>query len=148
MPVSSNAEAARLAAGEPEACAIGPAIAAERYGLAILAQNIEDEPQNLTRFLVLGNVDPGPSGRDLTSIVMSAPNRPGAVHALIAPFATHGVSMSRIESRPARVGTWEYLFYLDVVGHQRDPGLAAALAELKGLAPFLKVLGSYPAATP
>ncbi len=148
VPVSSNAEAARLAVGEPEACAIGPAIAAERYGLAILAQNIEDEAQNLTRFLVLGNVDPGPSGRDLTSIVMSAPNRPGAVHALIAPFATHGVSMSRIESRPARVGTWEYMFYLDLVGHQRDPGLAAAIAELKGLAPFLKVLGSYPAATP
>jgi chorismate mutase/prephenate dehydratase len=148
VPVSSNAEAARLAAGEPDACAIGPAIAAERYGLAILAQNIEDEAQNLTRFLVLGNVDPGPSGRDLTSIVMSAPNRPGAVHALIAPFAKHGVSMSRIESRPARVGTWEYMFYLDVVGHQRDPSVAAALAELKGLAPFLKVLGSYPAATP
>jgi chorismate mutase/prephenate dehydratase len=148
VPVSSNAEAARLAAGEPDACAIGPAIAAERYGLTVLARNIEDEAQNLTRFLVLGSVDPGPSGRDLTSLVMSAPNRPGAVHALIAPFARHGVSMSRIESRPARVGTWEYVFYLDLVGHQRDPGLAAALAELKGLAPFLKVLGSYPAATP
>jgi chorismate mutase / prephenate dehydratase len=148
VPVSSNAEAARLAAGEPEACAIGPAIAAERYGLTVLAQNIEDEAQNLTRFLVLGNVDPAPSGRDLTSIVMSAPNRPGAVHALIEPFAKHGVSMSRIESRPARVGIWEYMFYLDLVGHQRDRALAAAIAELKGLAPFLKVLGSYPAATP
>ncbi len=148
VPVSSNAEAARLAAGEPDSCAIGPAIAAERYGLTILAQNIEDEAQNLTRFLVLGTLDPGPTGRDLTSLVMSAPNRPGAVHALIAPFAKHGVSMSRIESRPARVGTWEYMFYLDVVGHQRDPGLAAALAELKGLAPFLKLLGSYPAANP
>jgi len=148
VPVSSNAEAARLAAGEPEACAIGPAIAAERYGLAILAQNIEDEPQNLTRFLVLGNVEPAPTGRDLTSIVMSAPNRPGAVHALIAPFATHGVSMSRIESRPARLGTWEYMFHLDLVGHRRDPGLAAAIAELQGLAPFLKILGSYPASTP
>src|SRR5262245_21618423 len=148
VPVSSNAEAARLAAGEPEACAIGPAIAAERYGLTVLAQNIEDEAQNLTRFLVLGNVDPPPSGRDLTSLVMSAPNRPGAVHALIEPFAKHGVSMSRIESRPARVGIWEYMFHLDLVGHQRDPALAAAIAELKGLAPFLKVLGSYPAATP
>jgi len=148
VPVSSNAEAARLAASEPGACAIGPAIAAERYGLAILAPNIEDEPQNLTRFLVLGSVAPAPSGRDLTSLVMSAPNRPGAVHALIAPFARHGVSMSRIESRPARVGTWEYVFHLDLVGHQSDPGLAAALGELKGLAPFLKVLGSYPAATP
>jgi chorismate mutase / prephenate dehydratase len=146
VPVASNAEAARRAAAEPDAGAIGPAIAAERYGLQVLARNIEDEATNLTRFLVLGNVAPGPSGHDLTSLVMSAPNRPGAVHALIAPFATHGVSMSRIESRPARIGTWEYMFYIDVQGHSRDPGVAAALAELGGLAPFLKILGSYPAA--
>jgi chorismate mutase/prephenate dehydratase len=148
IQVSSNAEAARLAAGEIDACAIGPAIAAERYGLAILARNIEDEAQNMTRFLVLGSADPGPTGRDRTSLVMSAPNRPGAVHALIAPFARHGVSMSRIESRPARIGTWEYMFYLEIVGHEHDPAVAAALTELKGLAPFLKVLGSYPAAMP
>jgi chorismate mutase/prephenate dehydratase len=146
VQVSSNAEAARLAAGEPAACAVGPAIAAERYGLRLLAENIEDAPNNLTRFLVLGTVDPAPTGRDLTSLVMSAPNRPGAVHALIAPFATHEVSMSRIESRPARLGRWEYMFYIDVEGHERDPRVAQALAELKGLAPFLKVLGSYPAA--
>ncbi len=148
VPVASNAEAARRAAAEPDAGAIGPAIAAERYGLQVLARNIEDEATNLTRFLVLGNVAPGPSGHDLTSLVMSAPNRPGAVHALIAPFATHGVSMSRIESRPARIGTWEYMFYIDVQGHSGDPGVAAALAELGGLAPFLKILGSYPAAAP
>jgi len=148
VQVSSNAEAARLAANEPAACAIGPAIAADRYGLRILAQNIEDEPKNLTRFLVLGSRDPDPTGGDITSLVMSAPNRPGAVHALIAPFAKHGVSMSRIESRPARIGTWEYMFYIDVQGHERDPQVAAALAELKGLAPFLKVMGSYPAAAP
>jgi len=148
VQVSSNAEAARLAAAEPEACAIGPEIAAGRYGLTVLARNIEDEAENLTRFLVLGHLEPGPSGRDVTSLVLSAPNRPGAVHALIAPFATHGVSMSRIESRPARVGTWEYMFYIDLQGHAHDPRIAAAIAELKGLAPFLKVLGSYPTATP
>jgi chorismate mutase/prephenate dehydratase len=148
VQVSSNAEAARLAANEPGACVVGPAIAADRYGLRILAQNIEDEPKNLTRFLVLGNLEPAPSGRDITSLVMSAPNRPGAVHELIGPFARHGVSMSRIESRPARIGTWEYMFYIDIGGHERDPQLAAALAELKGLAPFLKILGSYPAAVP
>jgi chorismate mutase/prephenate dehydratase len=79
---------------------------------------------------------------------MSAPNRPGAVHALITPFAKHEVSMSRIESRPARIGTWEYVFYIDIEGHARDPRVAAALAELRGLAPFLKILGSYPAAVP
>jgi chorismate mutase/prephenate dehydratase len=146
VQVASNAEAARRAAAEPATAAIGPVIAAERYGLQVLAKNIEDEATNLTRFLVLGEVEPGPSGSDVTSLVMSAPNRPGAVHALIAPFATHGVSMSRIESRPARQGTWEYMFYIDLRGHGRDPQVAAALAELRGLAPFLKILGSYPAA--
>jgi chorismate mutase/prephenate dehydratase len=146
VQVASNAEAARLAGQEPDACAVGPAIAAERYGLNLLAANIEDAPNNLTRFLVLGNLQTAPTGRDLTSLVMSAPNRPGAVHALIAPFAQHGVSMSRIESRPARLGRWEYMFYIDVEGHQRDRKVADALAALKDLAPFLKVLGSYPAA--
>ena len=75
---------------------------------------------------------------------MSAPNRPGAMHALLAPLAKHGVSMCRIESRPARLGTWEYMFYVDLVGHERDAAVAAALAELRSLAPFLKILGSYP----
>ncbi len=148
VQVSSNAEAARLAAAERSACAVGPALAAERYGLRIHAQNIEDEPNNLTRFLVLGDQDPGPTGRDITSLVMSAPNRPGAVHALIAPFAVHDVSMCRIESRPSRLALWEYMFYIDVEGHRRDARVAAALGELQGLAPFLKLLGSYPAAIP
>jgi chorismate mutase/prephenate dehydratase len=146
IAVQSNAEAARLAASEPETAAIGPAIAAERYGVAILAENIEDESNNLTRFLVLGDQDVGATGRDVTSIVMSAPNRPGAVHALLAPLATYGVSMSRIESRPARLGTWEYTFFVDLEGHQSDARIAPALAELRTLAPFLKVLGSYPQA--
>jgi chorismate mutase/prephenate dehydratase len=148
VQVSSNAEAARLAAAERSACAVGPALAAERYGLRIHAQNIEDEPNNLTRFLVLGDQEPGPTGRDITSLVMSAPNRPGAVHALIAPFAVHAVSMCRIESRPSRLALWEYMFYIDVQGHSRDAPVASALAELQGLAPFLKILGSYPAAMP
>jgi chorismate mutase / prephenate dehydratase len=144
--VSSNAEAARCAAADSDACAIGPEIAAERYGLRIAARNIEDDPRNMTRFLVLGWDEAGPTGRDRTSIVMSAPNRPGAVHELISPFARHAVSMSRIESRPARTGQWEYLFYVDIEGHARDPKVAQALAELKEIAPFVKVFGSYPAA--
>jgi chorismate mutase/prephenate dehydratase len=146
--VASNAEAARRAAAEEGAAALGPALAAARYGLAILAANVEDEPNNMTRFLVLGSQAPAPTGRDVTSLVMSAPNRPGAVHALLSPLASHGVSMSRIESRPARMGTWEYMFYVDLVGHRDDPPTAAALAELRELAPFLKVLGSYPHAVP
>ena len=146
VPVASNAEAARLASKEPSSCAIGPEIAAARYGLRVLAANIEDEPSNRTRFVVLGAIDPGPTGRDGTSIVLSAPNRPGAVHALLTPIAKHGVSMSRLESRPTRVGKWEYYFFVDLEGHRSDPPVAAALAELEKLAPFVKVLGSYPLA--
>lgn len=146
VPVASNAEGARLAAREPSACAIGPALAARRYGLKVVASGVEDEPNNRTRFLVLGTLEPAPSGRDATSLVMSAPNRPGALHALLAPMARHGVSLSRLESRPTRLGQWEYYFYADLVGHRDDPPVAAALAELAQLAPFLKILGSYPCA--
>lgn len=146
VPVSSNAEAARLAAEEQGTAAIAGEIAASIYGLAVLAAHIEDEPNNTTRFWVLGRQAVPASGRDETSLVMSAVNRPGAMHALLEPLARHGVSMTRIESRPARTGLWEYLFFVDIVGHRDDPIVAAALAELADKAPFLKLLGSYPAA--
>ncbi len=146
VAVSSNAEAARLAAAEAGAAAIAGEIAATIYGLAVLAAHIEDEPNNTTRFWVLGRQAVAASGNDQTSLVMSAPNRPGAVHALLEPFAQHGVSMTRFESRPARTGLWEYLFFVDLAGHRDDPPVAAALAELAQRAPFLKLLGSYPAA--
>jgi len=119
----------------------------------VLSRAIEDAPNNTTRFLVLGEVDPAPTGRDRTSLVMSAENKPGAVHALLTPLAEHKVSMTRIESRPARQGIkggrsalWEYMFFIDVEGHQKDAPVAKALAELRARAPFLKVLGSYPIA--
>jgi chorismate mutase/prephenate dehydratase len=144
--VASNAEAARIASKDSAACAIGPEIAAERYGLKVIATHIEDDANNRTRFLVLGGLEPSPTGRDGTAIVLSAPNRPGAVHALLTPLAKHGVSMSRLESRPMRVGKWEYYFFVDLEGHRTDPSVTAALAELENLAPFLKVLGSYPRA--
>jgi chorismate mutase/prephenate dehydratase len=148
VPVTSNADAARRAAEEPGAAAVAGEAAAERYGLSVLAKGIEDDPNNTTRFLVLGNLDPAPTGRDRTSIVVSAENKPGAVHALLTPLAQHRVSMTRIESRPARTRSalWEYMFFIDVDGHQKDDAVAKALAELKRLAPYLKVLGSYPAA--
>ena len=146
MPLASNAEAARVAAKEAGAAAIGPEIAAARYGLKLLARSIEDDPKNRTRFLVLGANDAGASGNDRTSLVMTAHNKPGFLHDLIASFAAHGVSMTRLESRPARTGQWEYYFYVDIDGHQHDPKVARALAELRDKAPFLKIFGSYPAA--
>ncbi|HEV2430677.1 MAG TPA: prephenate dehydratase [Burkholderiales bacterium] len=148
VPVTSNAEAARRAAHEAGAAAIASEAAAERYQLGVLARSIEDDPNNTTRFLVLGNLEPGPTGRDRTSLVMSAENKPGAVHALLTPLAQHRVSMTRIESRPARArfALWEYVFFIDVEGHQKDEPVARALGELKRLAPYLKVLGSYPVA--
>ena len=146
IAVASNAEAARLAAAEPGAAAIAGENAGAIYGLATLAPHIEDEPNNTTRFWVLGRQQVAPSGRDETSLVMSCPNRPGAVYELLEPLARHGVSMSRFESRPARTGLWEYLFFVDLVGHREDAKVASALAELAQKAPFLKLLGSYPAA--
>ena len=146
VAVASNAEAARLAAAEPGAAAIAGQIAAAIYGLDVLVPHIEDEPNNTTRFWVLGRQQVPPSGKDETSLVMSTPNRPGSLHDLLGPFAKHGVSMSRLESRPARTGLWEYLFFIDLVGHQTDAPVAAAIAELRVKAPFLKLLGSYPAA--
>ena len=135
-----------MAAREARAAAIAGDAALERHGLKLVARNIEDDPNNTTRFLVLGDHDAAPSGRDLTSIVMSAPNRPGAVHALLTPIAKAGVSMSRLDSRPARTGRWEYMFYVDLQGHRQDAKVAKALLGLEKLAPFLKILGSYPAA--
>jgi chorismate mutase/prephenate dehydratase len=146
VAVASNAEAARRAAEEPGNAAVAGDRAAEHYGLAILASNIEDEPNNTTRFLILGDYEPKPSGHDRTSLVLSARNRAGAVYEMLTPFATRGVSMTRFESRPSRVALWEYLFFVDIEGHRDDANVAAALEEVGGIAGYLKVLGSYPMA--
>jgi len=146
IPVASNGEAARLAAEDPDAAALAGEAAGERYGLTTLAAGVEDDPNNTTRFLVIACHDAGPSGKDKTSLVCSAPNQPGAMHALLEPLARHGVSMTNLQSRPARSGLWEYVFYIDIEGHQSTATVAAALAELQARAAFVKVLGSYPAA--
>lgn len=149
VPVASNAEAARLAAAETGAVAIAGDAAAELYALNILATNIEDDPNNTTRFVIIADHDAGPSGADRTSLVCSAQNRPGAVYQLLAPFADNGVSMSRLESRPARGfggSRWEYVFYIDIEGHRSEAAVARALEELRHRAGFVKELGSYPKA--
>jgi chorismate mutase/prephenate dehydratase len=144
--VVSNAEAARLAAEEPGAAAIASRRAAELFDLQVLNANIEDDPKNTTRFLVLSLHDVAPSGKDKTSLLMATKNAPGAMVDLLSPFSQHGVSMSKFESRPSRVGLWEYVFFVDIEGHQQDKTVAEALADLKQRASFLKVLGSYPVA--
>lgn len=146
VPVSSNAEGARLASVEAHTAAIAGDGAAQIYQLEFLGRAIQDDPNNRTRFIVLGRYRCGPSGSDQTSLILSVPDRAGAVHALIEPLSRHGVSMKRFESRPARQGNWEYYFYIDVIGHQDDPPVAKALAELKANAAYYRVVGSYPRA--
>ncbi len=146
ITASSNADAARLAADESFSAAIAGAQAAPHFKLKVLSQNIEDDARNTTRFLLIGKQEVAPSGKDRTSLAMSAPNRPGAMHDLLAPLANNGVSMTKLESRPSRTGLWEYVFYVDIEGHQSDAKVAAALLQLKQIAAFVKVLGSYPVA--
>jgi chorismate mutase / prephenate dehydratase len=147
VPIGSNAEAAARAREEEGTAALAGVTAAELYGLGVLASNIEDEPDNTTRFLVIGRQSVGPSGSDKTSLLVSARNRPGALYRLLEPLARHGISMTRIESRPARRGMlWDYVFFVDIEGHAQDATVAAALQELENEALLLKVLGSYPSA--
>ncbi|OOG78934.1 chorismate mutase [Hydrogenophaga sp. A37] len=146
--VSSNAEGARLASTNPAWAGLASERAAAQFGLHIVAHAIQDEAYNRTRFAIICLPQtlamPPASGKDCTSLVVSVPNRPGAVHDLLMPLKNNGVSMTRFESRPAKSGQWEYYFYIDVAGHPSQPHVAAALKELQGLCAFYKVLGAYP----
>ncbi|SFB03134.1 chorismate mutase [Collimonas sp. OK607] len=144
LAVASNAEAARMASENASVAGIAGEIAAQKYGLEIVSAHIQDDPHNRTRFAVVGRLKNGASGKDQTSLVLSVANKAGAVYKLLAPLAKHGVSMTRFESRPARMGAWEYYFYVDVEGHAEDDKVAKALAELQQNAAFYKLLGSYP----
>jgi chorismate mutase/prephenate dehydratase len=146
--VASNAEGARLAATNPAWAALASERAAAQFGLHIVTHAIQDEAYNRTRFSIICLPQtlamPTPSGKDCTSLVVSVPNRPGAVHDLLVPLKRHGVSMTRFESRPAKSGQWEYYFYIDIAGHPSQAPVAQALAELQQLCAFYKVLGAYP----
>ncbi len=146
IAVGSNAEAARLAAETDDCAAVAGEAAAERYRLPILADRIEDDPGNTTRFLIIGPEDAPPSGRDKTSLLLSCRNEAGGLHQLLTPFAKHEISMTRIESRPSKQGVWDYVFFIDFSGHRGDPKVADALEQLKSAARLHKVLGSYPEA--
>ncbi len=144
--VGSNAEAAQMARDNAELAALGSEHAAEIYGLNTLSSNIEDEPDNTTRFLVIGQQMVPPSGDDKTSLMVSAKNQAGALFNLLAPLANYERSMTRIESRPSRGGTWEYVFFIDVEGHAEDKPMQRALRALEKESALLKLLGSYPRA--
>ncbi len=146
VAVASNAEAARMASVDISTIAIAGDSAAQLYGLHMFAANIEDRPDNTTRFLVIGTIETAPSGNDKTSLLLSSRNRPGALQRLLAPLAKNGINMTRVESRPSRQSMWEYVFFIDIDGHVKDRKVAKALAELEKEAAFLKRLGSYPKA--
>ena len=146
--VSSNAEGARLAAQDGSLAALASERAASQFGLHVVQAAVQDEAHNRTRFVVVTPTDQqppsSPTGRDCTSLIVSVPNRPGAMHDLLVPLKQHGVSMTRFESRPARSGQWEYVFYIDVAGHAQEAHVTAALSALQAQSSFFKVLGSFP----
>ena len=145
-PMVSNAEAARVAARTEGAAAIAGEMAAERYGLRVLAANIEDETDNKTRFLVIGNQNVGPSGKDKTSLLVSTRNESGALHRVLEPFRRHDVNLTRIETRPSRVSNWSYIFFIDFDGHEETGEIATLLEEVRTVATEVRSLGSYPQA--
>lgn len=146
IAVNSNGEAARRIKGEWNAAAIAGETAANIYGLTKLHENIEDNPSNTTRFLIIGQQNVAPSGVDKTSIIVSMRNKPGALYHLLKPFDDHGVSLTRVETRPCKSGVWAYVFFIDFEGHESDPNVVKVLEEIEQQAVELKRLGSYPKA--
>lgn len=145
---SSTAQAAQLARQEPSRAAVCNPFAAFHYGLRILAERIEDHPENVTRFFTLASHLNPPTGDDKTSVLFAVPDQPGALHAALEGFALFKVNMSRIESRPNRLFPWQYLFFADVEGHAEQAPTRQALEYLQSRTTFLKVLGSYPRKNP
>jgi len=146
MDVSSTALAAQMVAEDDNAAAIASEMAASLYDLRVVKKKIEDNPNNFTRFLVVGKNSPPPSGRDKTSIMFSVKDHPGILYRMLEPFSKRGINLSKIESRPMKKKAWEYIFFLDIEGHLQETKVQDALQELKQHCQFLKALGSYPSA--
>jgi chorismate mutase/prephenate dehydratase len=146
VPVGSTARAAELAAVEPASAAIAPALAGELHGLPVLRAKIHDEADNRTRFVVIGHLPAARSGADKTSLLFSVPHRAGALYSALGVFNSHQINMTFIQSHPTKQTQWEYMFFVDVQGHQTDPALSQALNELRDHTLVLRVLGSYPEA--
>jgi chorismate mutase/prephenate dehydratase len=146
IAVSSNSEAAKRLKGEWNAAAIAGSMAAELYGLKILAEKIEDQPDNSTRFLIIGAQQVPPSGVDKTSIMVAMRNEPGALHNLLEPFHRHNIDLTRVETRPSRTGVWTYVFFIDFAGHVLDPLISDVMKDVSKRCADLKLLGSYPKA--
>lgn len=142
--VASTSEAARLASKTPHTAAIASSIAAQIYGLNILATKLEDKINNYTRFLVISKKLPGRTGKDKTSILFSVKDRIGALHDMLVPFKKYNLNLTKIESRPSKRKAWEYIFFVDFLGHISEKKVKLALAELSKICLFVKILGSYP----
>ena len=146
VAVSSNGEAARRLKNEWHSAAIAGDVAVAEYDLHKLYTNIEDNPNNTTRFLIIGHEAIAPSGQDKTSVVVSAHDKAGALIEILKPLSYHGVSMTSIETRPERPNKWAYVFFIDMVGHIQDANVSAAIADIRPLVKDVRILGSYPKA--
>ncbi len=144
VEVSSTTRAAEIAASEKFSAAIASELAADCYGLKIIARSIEDNPHNVTRFLVIGETIVRPTGKDKTSIMFSIKDRVGALHDMLVPFKKHRINLTKIESRPSKRKPWEYYFFVDMKGHIEDKDVKKAIHELEKNCSYLKTLGSYP----
>jgi len=144
VEVSSTTAAAQLAAKEKYSAAIASSFAAKIYKLKMIAHDIEDSAHNITRFMVIGKEDVGPTGDDRTSVMFSIKDKVGALHDMLLPFKKYKINLTRIESRPSKKKAWDYYFFLDLAGHRDNPKVKEALSELEAKCKFLKILGSYP----
>ena len=146
LEVSSTSKGAKMCEGYPTSAAVASSLAAKEYGLNIIAEAIEDNPHNKTRFLIVGHSKPQPSGKDKTSIVFAVPHKAGSLYHALTVFDSEGINLTMIESRPTKQMPWEYIFFVDIQGHEQDELVQSALQKLSEMALFVRVLGSYPEA--